>query len=791
MNGVATIYRFRNRVAFCASGTALALILCGSVTLPAYSQEADSLVSAAKVSPDAQMLLEADELVYDNDAQTIAAIGAVRIDYDGNQLVARKVTYNKRTGRMMAEGNVEIVQPDGTRTFADKVDITDDFRDGFVNALRVETVDNTRFAAESAERVGGTVTTFNQGVYTACEPCKDNPDKPPLWQIKAKRIIWDGKKKTVRFEHSRFEFFGVPLAYVPAFEIPDPTVKRKTGFLFPGVTYKSTLGYGVKIPYYFALSPSHDLTITETAYTKQGFLTEAEWRQKFNSGDLSVKVAGIYQLKPEEFTSSSVDRQMQNRWMIGSKANFQINPRWAFGWDVLAQSDKNFSHTYAISGYNEYVRTNDIYLTGLSDRNFFDLHAYKFNLQEATTSETAGQDRRQPWVLPSLDYSRTAPDPILGGELSFDLNAQGIARYKRDCIDLHRKVKNCLLSSGDTVPGVEGISGRLTGELEWKRTYIAPGGLAITPLVALRGDGTFVDLEGQSALLDSAALTRSQAFRAMATAGLELRWPVLFSTTSATHILEPMAQIFVRNNEMYAGQLPNEDAQSLVFDATTLFERDKFSGFDRMEGGSRANLGLRYSGTFDNGWSAHALVGQSYHLGGVNSFASPDLVNVGAYSGLESKVSDVVAMVGISNNNGFSLAARGRFDEKTFKIRRGELEASLSGDRGAVSGRYAFIQAQPGYGFGIDRHEISGSASAKLNANWRIYGAATYDLRSKTLVKDSIGLSYDNECFSYSLTGTETRSALNPNAKPVRTFGLFVSLRTLGDFGTNQSTNGL
>ena len=51
--------------------------------------------------------------------------------------------------------------------------------------------------------------------------------------------------------------------------------------------------------------------------------------------------------------------------------------------------------------------------------------------------------------------------------------------------------------------------------------------------------------------------------------------------------------------------IPNEDAQSFVFDATTLFERDKFSGYDRIEGGTRANIGLRYTGTFDNGWTAN------------------------------------------------------------------------------------------------------------------------------------------------------------------------------------------
>ena len=78
----------------------------------------------------------------------------------------------------------------------------------------------------------------------------------------------------------------------------------------------------------------------------------------------------------------------------------------------------------------------------------------------------------------------------------------------------------------------------------------------------------------------------------MATAGLEARYPVLFSTASATHILEPTAQIFVRPDARGEGVVNtlNEDAQSLVFDASNLFERDKFSGYDRVEGGVRANF---------------------------------------------------------------------------------------------------------------------------------------------------------------------------------------------------------
>ncbi|MGL4488255.1 MAG: LPS-assembly protein LptD [Rhizobiaceae bacterium] len=756
--------------------------MTASVPTSTYAQSTDPLTEGYKASPNARLLLVSDELVYDNDNQKIIATGGVQIDYDGNKLVSREVVYDQRTGRLMAIGNVEIVEQDGNRIYAEKIDITDDFRDGFVNALRVETIDNTRFAAESAQREDGNITTFNQGVYTACEPCREKPEKAPIWQIKSRKIIWNGQKKTVRFEGARFELFGAPIATLPAFEIADPTVKRKTGFLIPGIEYKSELGVGLRVPFYVALAPSYDLLLSTTAYSKQGFLGEAEFRQRLDNGIYTLKMAGIHQLKPEAFDIGSVDRSEKNRGMIATTGQFQINPRWTFGWNVMAQSDKNFSRTYGIDGFGDYYRKNEVYLTGLSGRNYLDLHTYKFNVQQDTVASLA--DDQQPWAGVA-DYSWTAPNPVFGGELNLDINARGIHRDTAD------SVINPLSSAFENISGAKGSSGRFSSEVEWKRTFIAPGGLAITPIMALRGDAD---------LIDTASLVRSQAFRGMATAGLDVRWPILFSTTSATHILEPVAQVFARNNERYASELPNEDAQSLVFDATNLFERDKFSGWDRVEGGTRANVGLRYSGSFANGWSAHALVGQSYHLGGRNSFASPDLVDAtgdpnlitGYSNGLESDTSDVVAMAGLSNTQGLAVALRGRFDEKTFDVRRGEAELAYSGNPFSASLRYAFIQRQPGYGFSNDRQEVSASASMKFKENWRAFGSTTYDIENKYFASNAIGFGYDDSCTSYSMTYSETRTlnaATNLISEPSRSIGFNLSFRTLGDFGSGQSIN--
>lgn len=785
------------------SATALAcLFACAAPASLAFGQEIGDL--GQSVPADSQMLLEADTLVYDNDRNTVTAVGGVQIDYGGNRLVAQRVAYDRNTSRLVASGNVEIIDADGMKIYSDEIDITDDFANGFVNALRVEAADKTYFAAESADRRGGILTTFNNGVYTACEPCEAKSDKAPTWRIKAKKIIWDGKQKTVRFEQSRFEFFGFPIAYLPAFEIADPTVKRKSGFLLPSIKSRSEFGFGVSVPYYLALSPIYDLTLTGTGFTKQGFLGEAEWRQKFNNGEYSLKIAGIRQNEPDAFNANTVnsgpiDDPNRFRGMVGSKGHFNINPRWAFGWNVLAQTDKNFAYTYEIDGYNDYVHRSETYLTGLNDRNYFDLRAMKFQVQEDyLDSDPSARNDKQAWVLPSFDYSFTPDEPVFGGELNLDINARSV---HRSMLDVAFSEPFDPASGVERVRGIDGNSTRLTGEAEWKRSFITDGGLVVTPLLAFQADTTYVNQTSDSInaindmagnpRIDVGADTRSALYRAMATAGLELRWPVLFSSSSASHILEPMAQIFARPDEAYAQSLgiPNEDAQSFVFDATTLFERDKFSGYDRIEGGSRANIGVQYSGTYASGWTTNALFGQSYHLAGRNSFDSPDLVNVGAASGLESDASDFVGLAGFSTPFGLSASASARLDEQTLELRRAELRSAFSSGPISVSTRYAYIQAQPLYGFATDRHEVTVGASARLHENWRTFGSATYDFESAVLTSDSIGFAYDDECFSYALTMT-TRRDSNPiesaRNDDERTFGFNISFRTLGDFGSSE-----
>lgn len=746
------------------------VVVFGSIAF-APAVQAQNLTDG--VADDSKLLLTANELLYNKDAERVTATGVVRMRYSGYSMVAQQVEYDQKSGRVIARGDIELIEPDGNRIYAQEMDVTDDFAQGFVNALRVETTDNTRLAAESAERESEDVMILNNGVYTACLPCAQKPGKAPLWQVKAERVVQNGKTHTVRLEKARFELFGMPIAYLPFIEVPDQTVKRKSGFLFPRMSITDNLGFGVTVPYFHVLSKTSDVTISPTLYTSQGLLLEAEIRQRFESGQHTFRMAGISQRNKDSFTAGSSDQLHEQRGMVASKGEFTINPRWAFGWDVMLQSDNNFAKTYELSGLDNEVRTNQIYLTGLGKRNSFDMRGYYFDVQDNDDNSLAEQ--RQAYVHPVIDYTWFAPESVAGGELRVTSNFTSLTRLKDHFYTV---------GTSNRYGGLDGTYTRLSSEAEWKRSFNTPQGLVLTPLLALRGDTSWNDMLAPSAYSGDFR-SGDATVRGMVTAGLEARYPVLITDGNSSHVIEPIAQIFVRPNEQYAGGLPNEDAQDFNFDATSLFERDKFTGFDRIEGGTRANVGFRYTGSFNNGLALRGIFGQSYHIAGDNSFASPDLLNVGANSGLETDVSDFVAMAAVDLPNGVSISNSVRLDKDDLEIRRNDTTVSYRNRRFSGELGYARVTAQPDYGFDKDRDIVHGKGHLRFDDNWSLFGSMTYDINAKTANKRSIGIAYQDECtiltVSYTDEGNSTSKSANDWSVSAR-----LSFRTLGDISVGS-----
>lgn len=754
--------------ALVAVAVALALATLFAPGAQARAKTAPVQTSPVKTPPAesaTRMVVEAKELAYDETKNTVTAAGNVQIYYKGRVLEADRVVYDRGAQRIFAEGHAKLTEKDGTIAYADRFDFTDDFKNGFIESLQVETLNSTHFSAPRAERAGET-TVFDKGTYTACDACKDDPSKPRLWQVRAKRIIHDNEEKTIYYEDASLEFLGLPVAYVPLLWSPDPSVKRKSGFLNPLATYQSQLGYGIGVPYFWAIAPDYDLTVTPTYFTRQGPFLAGEFRQRFENGGYIVRAEGTHVGDAAAFAVSPYGAG-DRRWRgsVQSNGEFAINDFWKFGWDATVLSDRYFLQDYKQynSLYQNYFfreASSTAYLTGQGPRSYFDLRGFYF--QGLSANDVQAQ---QPIVHPLLDYNRAFDvDPAktfgIGGQIDIDANftstSATIANYEsihpRTLDSLYGLYNVCQLYSPAADPyqsrcllrGVGGDYQHGTASASWKRKIIDPIGAVWTPFAFARFSGSYLDYDTTNSYpaynalgqpIPNAAQTlfvngADSVFRGQATpgGGFEWRYPLIARSAYGDLVFEPIAQIVARPNQSSIPSLVNMDAQSLVFDDSNLFEWSKYSGYDRFETGTRLNYGGQATFTLPNGGFVNAMAGQSRQLAGKNGYSTADAANVGLSSGLDTRTSDWVGRFAFAPSSFLSFVAKGRFDPDGLRGRRLDLVASFKLDPLTLNLQYANYASQPAIGFDLRRQGLSANGRYDLTKNYFLTGSVTFDM---------------------------------------------------------------
>jgi LPS-assembly protein len=665
------------------------------------------------------MLLQADEMVYDNENNRVTAKGNVEIYYGNYTLLAERVVYDRNSNTLTAVGNVRIKDPSGSIITADTMTLTDDFRDGFIDALKVVTRQDTRIVARTAQREAGNVTVFYDGWFTPCKPC-ENPNKPPTWRIRAGKIIHRKDEATITYRNAFFDFFGVPVIYFPYFQSADPTVKRKSGFLMPWYSQSDRLGSTFRVPYYFALSDHFDFTFVPMFTSEAGVLWQGNWRHRLASGGYSVDLAGVFDDGTRE---GSLPGDLGFQGSVLSQGKFALNPYWSWGWNVTAEEPDTFRRYYGLSTKLKTDQISTLYMEGLHDRNYASMRFYDTNTLLSTKNPLADAV-----VYPIVDYDYILGQPILGGELSFNSNLMALRNY--DGTDSNRAI----------------------AQAQWRRQMVDPLGQVWTPFAQLRGDlyavNNFVDFDGDTTVdgIDTVTgfETDQDITRGNAVIGAEYRYPWIASTGPVAHILEPVGQIIARPASVGdQGEIPNEDARSLVFDDTLLFDIDKFSGYDRIETGTRANAALRYTAEFPYGGYIRTIFGQSYQLAGENPF--------GRNTGLATENSDYVGSVYLQASRYLGMVAQFRFDDETMDVKRTTLGSR--GTLGPIGYMINYAQTAPEdiTATGLFREEIVGRSALAITDSWALLGGIRYDLEDDKVLLGGAGLRYRDDCFMASV----------------------------------------
>ena len=803
-------------------------------------------VSTARAATDApadRMVVEANEMIYNQDKNTVSASGNVHVLYKGKVLDADRVIYDQHTQQIFAEGHAKLTEVDGSVVRAQRFELTDDFKAGFIESLQYDTTNQTHMSAPRAEQVDD-FTVFNKGSYTACEACKDDPSRPRMWQVRAKRVVHDAKEKMLYYEDAAFELLGTPIAYIPYLSQPDPSVKRKTGFLMPSIAYAGFVGAGAKIPFFWAISQDADLTLTPTYFTKSGipFLT-GEFRKRFENGEMMLRADGAYISKAAQQNFAVAPYGAGNRsfrGMVQSRANFDLNDRWKTGWDGAYFTDRYFMQDFGLYNTlnnNFFFResSSTLYVTGQGPRSYFDMRGYFF--QGLLPGDIQAQ---MPVTHPMTDYNRVFdidPDKTagIGGQVEVDANFNSVsanmANYQSiqpQTLDSQYSLYNvCQIYSPNKDPnlsqcllrGVGGNYNRGVASALWKRKAIDPVGGVWTPFAFTRTMGSYLDYSetGTYAAYNYANQPipnynqsffipgQNNTFRGQVTPGMgfEYRYPILAQTPLGNVVFEPITQLIARPNQTSIPSLVNLDAQSLVFDDSTLFDWSKYSGYDRFETGTRLNYGGQATMSFSNGGYINAMGGQSQQVAGANAYSMADAANVGLASGLNTRTSDYVGRVVVAPASFMNFTAKGRFDKDTMSARRLDMLATFNFNPFTLGLQYANYASQQQIGFDVRRQGLSAMTRWDITKNYYLTSTATFDM-SRGGVYDAIyassanksffstalwgvGGGYNDECMNVAVNYSSIYQPWYTGSTRNDTFYLSINLRTLGEAKFNAS----
>ena len=714
------------------------------------------------------LYLQGDELIYDTGGNKVVARGNVEIYYNNYILTADQVVYDQSANTLTAVGNVILKEPNGNVVRADRYTLTDDFRDGFVSQLSIVASDDTRIAAEQRDATRWQHDRLHQRPVHALQNHR--------WHAAA--VVLERGDRGARPSGGDHQLSGRP---VRAIRRADPLhallrARRSVGEAQVGLPdaaahVSDTLGYSTTIPYYFALAPNYDFTFYPMYTSRQGILWQGEWRHRTENGQYYIKGAGIDQ-DSADLPSSIENREQYNGWRgsLETKGLFNLGSWWKLGWDVTMELDDEFRRFYKLDNALLTDRVNRVFLAGLSDRNYFELSAYEFTDLGFTTP---GTSETKQYAYPIMDYNYVFADPILGGELTWTTNALALSSNQDP---------TTFAPFADTNQQMN----RVVTELNWRRRFTDPIGITYTPFAQLRGDAyqinNFVDPFDPTAPLQETSFARG-----LALGGVTVAYPWVANTSRGSHVIEPIGQIIGRQASIKQDGLPNEDAQSLIFDDTNLFEVTKFSGYDRIETGTRANVGLQYTFQANDGGYARILAGESYHLAGTNAYADPSFdVNGNPVfttdSGLQTDRSDYVLGAYVAPWTFLQLISQSRFDQSSFALARQDAGAQLNLGPLSANAVYAYLNTDPTNGIDTAQQDVYGSLNIRLTDRWSVGGGIRYDLDADEIASDMFQVRYGDECFVLTATYTDNYY-VNPDIVDGQTLMLRFELKHLGEFG--------
>ncbi len=695
-------------------------------------------------SPTLPAILKADSVDGDQVTNILTATGNVEVSKGTSVIYADKLTYNKNGKTLHAIGHVKIKDLEIGNVRASEAKVADDFSSGnFLNS-RIIFNDGSYLSSPDITRQSPLVTVLQNPIYSICP----NPDigadndlagkKRDFASISSSKTTIDREKQIIKSRGGVFRFYNFPVFYTPFLQTALPSKGRQSGFLHPSYAKSTSLGLGIRAPFYWNIAPNMDLTATPfIGVSSQQMILSNEFRHKVSYGDYSVsaEIANNKLSSSVNTNSSTIKRsEKQYRWNIGGSGVFDFTKNTGLDFSGNTVSDRNYLREY----YFNYAPStlSKVNLDYIKGREYHSIKTIR--IQELLDKDA---EKAAPWILPSIDSHIETKPFFFKEKLALTSNATTITRL--DGLQYRRAT---FIPEANFPFNLHGNLFNLGGKVQ-------------TDIYSL--DNNFQYGSQRTKNYDHTQLNYKPELSA------SWRLPLIKKSESNTLMVEPMINFISSSYRKKVSDVPNEDSNSSELTVSNLFVNDRISGFDRNEVGERVSYGAKTE--FFNKYGEFGLtVGQSYKK---TDIAQDVMIRGFA----DNNKSNIVGQAMYEAMKYFSIAYAFQLNESSYRNDVNQVTTSLNFDRVTFSTDYLLLRKNSQNL--QEREQIGASSAIKLTNRWKLTLSTSRDLVLRRDLSRSVTLYRDGCCTTFGFSAVET----NPSnlTKPQKTYNLSWSFKNL------------
>ena len=589
------------------------------------------------INAEEKINIYANEIIVDEINEKVIAVGdAIAVNKNNVKIQSDKLIYDKNLNFLEANGNVIINDQMNNTFFLDELKSYENLSIISGKMVKARLHDDSRVVGSSFDKKDK-ISTLENAEYTPCAKENYLIKNCPGWKLKSEKIYHDSENKTIHYDHAQIQLFNIPVFYLPYFSHPDPSVKKRSGFLMPTIQTDNQRGETFSIPIFLNLSSNRDFTFTPNIQTTSNNFYNLDYRHLNSLFDLKI--------------NSSIDDNDDN---TGTSNHLFIE-------STIFNSYGKLNTYLKTSNNDTYMRKNKINnLTVLKSGLEFDRKAKDtfFSIETFGFKHLTTENQQWEYLYPNIVYDiYNIDNNIFEGNVSLNNKLSFRKNLNENYVSL------------------------ASSQLNWSNQKINKNsGFIFDNEVNMRVASISIDEKSRSD-------TRNIRFYPQLSS--KISYPLLKSSSLFNQTITPIIMPIIAPYNNYT------DAQ--IVTNSNLFSTNRATSINQWESGPRINYGIEWFINSAKGTDIRTVIGQNYRFNKLSNDTASEISDYFINSNININIDNYLDGSLIIDRDdlkirSFNANSSNRFGDLIFAINYDYTSGkySTSAEQVAVGGKYEF-----------------------------------------------------------------------------------------------------